>query len=249
MPSVTSPPVRPVDDILVVIPAFNESACLPSTIAGIREAQPDLHIVVVDDGSTDGTGDVAASLGVEVLRLPFNLGIGGALRCGFRYAVREGYQRALQFDADGQHDAGQIATLLAPLDDGADLVIGCRFSGPEEYRVGRSRRSAMAVLRVLTRWLTGRRFTDTSSGFRAFSRRMLERFADDYPTEYMESVEALIYAVRAGFDVREVPTVMRGRVAGAPSNRRFRLVYHYLRLLIVLSAAPRPAPAGEGVPR
>ena len=216
--------MRPASDILVVIPAFNEAACLPGTIAGLREAQPDLHIVVVDDGSTDHTAEVAESLGVEVLRLPFNLGIGGALRCGFRYAVREGYQRALQFDADGQHDARQIAALLAPLEDGADLVIGCRFSGPSEYRVGRSRRTAMAVLRLLSRWLTGRWFTDTSSGFRAFSRRMLERFADEYPTEYMDSVEALIHAVRAGFDVREVPTVMRERAAGAPSNRRFRLV-------------------------
>ena len=97
----------------------------------------------------------------------------------------------------------------------------------------------MGLLRLLTRWLTGRRFTDTSSGFRSFSRRMLERFAEEYPLEYMDSVEALVLAVRGGYDVREVPTAMRQRVAGAPSNRRFRLAYHYLRLLVVLGSSRR----------
>jgi glycosyltransferase involved in cell wall biosynthesis len=221
---------------LVVIPAYNESAALPTTIGGLRARRPDLDIVVVDDGSGDGTAEVARTLGVEVLPLPFNLGIGGALRCGFRYAVREGYDRALQFDADGQHDPEAIATLLAPLDDGADLVVGCRF-GAGEYRVSGGRRLAMGILRVLTRWLTGRRFADTSSGFRAFSRPMLERFAEEYPLEYMDSVEALVMAVREGYDVREVRTAMRPRSAGQASNRRFRLVYHYVRLLVVLGAS------------
>jgi glycosyltransferase involved in cell wall biosynthesis len=227
---------------LVVIPAYNESAALPATIGGLRARRPDLDIVVVDDGSGDGTAEVARTLGVEVLPLPFNLGIGGALRCGFRYAVREGYDRALQFDADGQHDPEAIATLLAPLDDGADLVVGCRFGAGEkdgvgDYRVSGGRRVAMGILRVLTRWLTGRRFADTSSGFRAFSRPMLERFAEEYPLEYMDSVEALVMAVREGYDVREVRTAMRPRSAGQASNRRFRLVYHYVRLLVVLGAS------------
>lgn len=230
---------------LVVIPAFNEAAALPATIAGLRAAHPELDVVVVDDGSVDDTAAVARALGVQVLPLPFNLGIGGALRCGFKFAVREGYQRALQFDADGQHDPDEIDNLLAPLTDGADLVIGCRFSGSAAYQVGRSRRVAMGILRVLTRWLTGRRFTDTSSGFRAFSRPMLERFAEDYPLEYMDSVEALVLAVRAGYDVREVPTAMRPRAAGEASNRRFRLAYHYLRLLVVLGSSRRPAGAGH----
>jgi len=228
---------------LVVIPAFNESAALPSTIGDLRARHPELDVVVVDDGSQDDTVEVARSLGVEVLPLPFNLGIGGALRCGFRYAVREGYDQALQFDADGQHDPEEIDALLAPLAAGADLVVGCRFAGTNEYSVGRSCRAAMAVLRTLTRWLTGRRFADTSSGFRAFSRPMLERFAADYPLEYMDSVEALVQAVREGYDVREVPTAMRPRSAGQASNRRFRLAYHYLRLLVVLGSSRRPAGA------
>jgi glycosyltransferase involved in cell wall biosynthesis len=227
---------------IVVIPAFNESEALPATIAGLRAAQPGLDLVVVDDGSTDSTAEVARSLGVQVLSLPFNMGIGGALRCGFRFAVREGYERGVQFDADGQHDPTEIQTLLEPLGDGADLVIGCRFAGSGDYQVGHSRRLAMAILRLLARWLTGRRFNDTSSGFRAFSRAMLERFAADYPVEYMESVESLVQAVREGYDVREVPTAMHARAAGEASTQRFRLAYHYVRLLVVLGSSRRPRP-------
>lgn len=226
----------------VIIPAFNEAEALPATLAELRAVRPDLHVVVVDDGSKDATAAVARAAGVDVLSLPFNLGIGGALRLGFRFVVEQGYERALQFDADGQHDPGEIAAILAPLDDGADLVIGSRFLGRGDYRVGRSRGLAMRLLRSLAMRLAGRRFSDTSSGFRAFSRPMLERFAHEYPIEYLDSVEALVFACRAGYDVREVPVQMRERSAGVASNRRFRLLYHYVRLLVVLGASPRPMP-------
>lgn len=230
------------DRTAVIIPAFNEAAALPSTLAELRAVRPDLFLVVVDDGSTDSTAAVARDAGVDVLSLPFNLGIGGALRLGFRYVVEQGYVRALQFDADGQHDPGEIAALLAPLDDGADLVVGSRFAGRGEYKVGRGRGVAMRLLRSLAFRLAGQRFSDTSSGFRAFGPAMLERFAVDYPIEYLDSVEALVFACRAGYDVREVPTTMRERSAGTASNRRFRLIYHYVRLLVVLGCSPRPAP-------
>ena len=226
----------------VIIPAFNEAEALPGTLAELRTVRPDLHIVVVDDGSADDTAGVARRAGVEVLSLPYNLGIGGALRLGFRYAVERGFAQALQFDADGQHDPAEIATILAPLEAGADLVIGSRFAGRGDYRVGRSRGVAMRVLRALAMRLAGQRFSDTSSGFRAFSRPMLERFAVDYPIEYLDSVEALVFACRAGYDVREVPVTMRPRAAGTASNRRFRLLYHYVRLLVVLGCSPRPRP-------
>jgi glycosyltransferase involved in cell wall biosynthesis len=226
----------------VIIPAFNEAEALPGTLAELRAVRPDLHIVVVDDGSADDTAGVARRAGVEVLSLPYNLGIGGALRLGFRYAVERGFAQALQFDADGQHDPAEIATILAPLEAGADLVIGSRFAGRGDYRVGRSRGVAMRVLRALAMRLAGQRFSDTSSGFRAFSRPMLERFAVDYPIEYLDSVEALVFACRAGYDVREVPVTMRPRAAGTASNRRFRLLYHYVRLLVVLGCSPRPRP-------
>jgi glycosyltransferase involved in cell wall biosynthesis len=220
----------------VIIPAFNEADVLPGVLAGLARQNPDHDIVVVDDGSTDGTAIVARAAGATCLRLPFNLGIGGALRLGFRYVVEQGYDRAYQFDADGQHDASQIEALLAGLDD-ADMVIGSRFMGVRDYRVGRSRGMAMALLRRLVRLICGQAFTDTSSGFRAFRRPVLELFATEYPVEYMESVEALVLAVRRGFTVREVPVVMHDRVGGRASNRNLRLAYHFVRLLIVLVAS------------
>jgi len=219
----------------VVIPAFNEVDALPGVLADLATHVPDHHVIVVDDGSTDGTHLAAVAGGATCLRLPFNLGIGGALRLGFRHAVREGYERAYQFDADGQHDASQVGDLLAALDD-ADMVIGSRFASDRGYRVGRSRGVAMALLRRLVGAISGQRFTDTSSGFRAFRRPVLEFFATEYPMEYMESVEALVLAVRHGFTVREVPVTMRDRAAGTASNRSIRLAYHFIRLLIVLVA-------------
>ena len=213
----------------VIIPAFNEADVLPGVLAGLACQNPDHDIVVVDDGSTDGTAIVARAAGATCLRLPFNLGIGGALRLGFRYVVEQGYDRAYQFDAS------QVEALLTGLDD-ADMVIGSRFMGVRDYRVGRSRGMAMALLRRLVRLICGQAFTDTSSGFRAFRRPVLEFFATEYPVEYMESVEALVLAVRRGFTVREVPVVMHDRAGGRASNRNLRLAYHFVRLLIVLAA-------------
>jgi glycosyltransferase involved in cell wall biosynthesis len=228
---------------LVIIPAYNEEAALPAVLDELARVVPDLDVVVVDDGSSDKTAALAAAAGVAVVSLPFNLGIGGALRCGFRYATRHGYQRAVQFDADGQHDATQIDALLAGLDDGADMVIGSRFAdAAHSYEVGRTRARAMGVLRFVVRQLSGQRFTDTSTGFRAFDASVLDLFSREYPAEYMESVEALVLALAAGYRVVEVPVQMTSRAAGQPSNRSLRLLYHYLRLLlvIVVSAGRRP---------
>lgn len=225
----------PTHRTLILIPAYNERDALPGVLADLRAIVPEHDVLVVDDGSADDTADVAEAAGAIVARLPFNLGIGGALRTGFRYAVRHGYDRAVQFDADGQHEAREIQHLLAALDAGADMAIGGRFAGEAiSYEVGRVRNGAMRILRLGVSLLSGQRFTDTSSGFRAFSAPVLELFARTYPAEYMDSVEALLLACYAGFDVVEVPAEMRHRQAGTPSNRNLRLIYHYLRLLIVM---------------
>jgi glycosyltransferase involved in cell wall biosynthesis len=221
---------------LIVIPAYNEEQSLPAVLKELAEQTPEYDVLVVSDGSADRTSELARDAGVHVAELPFNLGIGGALRTGFTFAVRGGYDQAVQFDADGQHDPLAVATLLAPLADGADMVIGSRFAqgGAVTYEVSGIRRRAMKLLQRLVRRLVGQDFSDTSSGFRAFSRPMLEFFAVTYPVEYMDSVEALVLACNAGFHVTEVPVNMRGRTGGAPSNRRLRLVYYYVRLLVVL---------------
>ena len=230
---------------LVIIPAYNEEEALPGTLKELRTFHPELDVLVVSDGSIDGTASVARAAGAAVVELPYNLGIGGALRTGFLYAVREGYDTAVQFDADGQHDPQHIETLLRALEDGADLVIGSRFAETSAaYEVGGARRSAMRVLQIAVRLLAGRRFSDTSSGFRGFNRSVLTFFSRNYPSEYMESVESLILATFEGFNVVEVPVDMRQRSAGAPSSRSLKLAYHYLRLLLVLGArASRRRPA------
>jgi glycosyltransferase involved in cell wall biosynthesis len=228
---------------LVIIPAFNEEEALPGTLAELRAVEPDLDVVVVSDGSVDRTVEVAQAAGVRVLELPFNLGIGGALRTGFLFAVREGYDAAVQFDGDGQHDPAGIAGLLQGLREGANMVVGSRFAASSaHYDVGGTRKGAMVLLRHAVRLVVGKSFTDTSSGFRAFDRPVLEFFSTNYPSEFMESVESLILASLQGFDVVEVPVDMRERAAGVPSARRLRLVYHYLRLLLVLGATFRRRP-------
>lgn len=225
--------------VLVIVPAFNEESALPAVLDDLA-GLANLDVLVVDDGSTDATARVARERGVAVARLPYNLGIGGALRTGFRHAARCGYARAVQFDADGQHRADQISLLLAGLEGGADLVIGTRFaSHGSDYSVGSVRNGAMRGLRLAISLLSGTRLSDTSSGFRAFNRRSLELFATSYPAEYMDSVEALLLALQSGLVVREVPVQMRQRAGGEPSNRSWRLAYHYLRVVVVLASSVR----------
>jgi glycosyltransferase involved in cell wall biosynthesis len=237
---------------LIIIPAYNEEAALPGVLQELAERAEEHDVLVVDDGSSDHSTDVAARSGATVMTLPFNLGVGGALRAGFRYAVACGYDRSIQFDADGQHDPAEIKKLLHALDEGADMAIGNRFDGDvDEYDVGAARGGAMAALRVVVRLLTGRRFSDTTSGFRAFNRPAVEMFARELSVEYMgDTVEALLLALAHGFTVVEVPTRMRGRAGGAPSQRNLRLVYRYLRTMLVLACtASRRPPRSRGAAR
>ena len=227
---------------LVIIPAWNEQDALPATLAELQRALPDLDVLVVSDGSTDATAAIARAAGVAVAELPFNLGIGGALQTGFRYAVRHGYRRAVQFDADGQHDPHEIAKLFGALDAGADLAVGTRFGngGTAEYRIGPARRLAMHALRVTMNAMTHQHFSDTSSGFRAFDGDALTLFAATYPQEFMDSTESLLQVCNAGLRAVEVPTVIRERQAGTASTRHVRLVYHYVRLLVTMCSQYSP---------
>jgi glycosyltransferase involved in cell wall biosynthesis len=225
----------PDDRVLVVIPALNEEDSVGDVIKQVGVVLPDAHIIVVDDGSTDRTRDVALAAGADVITLPFNLGVGGALRAGFRYAVRYGYCIAVQVDADGQHDPAEIPALLAAL-DGADLVIGARFAGAGEYAVRGARRLAMQMLAHSLSRRTSAPLSDTTSGFRAFNRRTIETFARDYAAEYLgDTVEALIIAAKAGLRVTQVPVAMRPRQAGYPKQGRVKSTLYLGRVLIALA--------------
>lgn len=206
------------DRVLVVIPAFNESAAIGAVVADVRHCVPAADILVVDDGSRDNTAEIARRAGAMVARLPFNLGVGGAMRTGFRYAARNGYDAVVQVDGDGQHDASFIPLLLDGLRE-TDLVIGARFAGAGDYAVRGPRRWAMRSLSTIMSTLTGAQLADTTSGFRATGRRAIHVFAHHYPTEYLgDTIETLVIARKTGLTVSQVPVAMVPRSTGRPSR-------------------------------
>jgi glycosyltransferase involved in cell wall biosynthesis len=228
--------------VLVVVPAWNEQDALAGTIADIR-ATLGVDVLVVDDGSTDRTPYVAAAAGAQVCSLPYNLGVGGAMRTGYRYAVRHGFDVVAQIDADGQHDPRYLNSLIDQLrhDDGegADLVIGARFAGEgERYRVSLPRRFAMRLLAGVLSRLAHTRLTDVTSGYRVANRRAIELFAGHYPAEYLgDTVESMVIALRAGCRVSQVPVQMRVRQGGVPSQTSLKASLFLARAVVALSLA------------
>ncbi len=224
-------------DVLVIVPAWNEEVALAGTLAELTGAYPTLHVLVVDDGSTDATASVAGAAGVPVVRLPFNLGVGGAMRAGYRYALRNGYQVAVQIDADGQHDPAYLGPLLAGLEH-ADIVVGARFAGEGDYAVRGPRRWAMKMLAAVMSRMARTRLTDVTSGFRAANLRATTVFAAHYPAEYLgDTVESLVIAMRVGCSVTQVPVRMRTRQGGRASQSPFRAGLYLIRAVMALGLA------------
>ena len=216
---------------LVVVPAFNEEETVAAVVGAVMASG--YEVVVIDDGSSDWTARRAAAAGATVVRLPVNLGIGGALRCGFRYALDHGYEFVVQVDADGQHRPGEIASLLAEAHtSGACLVIGSRFASDDTFAVSRPRRIAMRAVAAVVRWRSGVALTDATSGFRAIRRPLLDSFAASYPREYLENVKALDMAHRAGFAIAEVPVRMDERASGASTASPFAAAWYVLRVVL-----------------
>jgi glycosyltransferase involved in cell wall biosynthesis len=223
--------------VLVVVPAWNEEATVAVTVHSLRSAHPDYDVLVVDDGSGDRTAQVAASAGALVCRLPFNLGVGGAMRTGYRYAVRHDYDVAAQVDADGQHDPFYLPRMIERLDE-ADIVIGARFAGEGDYRVGMARGLAMRLLAGTLSRLGRSRLTDVTSGFRVVNRRAMALFAVHYPAEYLgDTVESLVIALRTGCTVCQEPVAMRPRAGGTASQTPFRATLYLVRAAMALGLA------------
>lgn len=223
--------------LLVAIPALNESGTIASVIAATQQAVPTAHVLVVDDGSQDDTATQARAAGATVLRMPFNVGVGGAMRTAFLYAQHNDYPVVVQVDADGQHDPADIPALVAALDS-ASVVIGSRFAGKGDYRVRGPRRWAMRLLSGSMSRVAGVRLTDVTSGFRAADRSAIALFARHYPAEYLgDTVESLMIACRSGLTVTQVPVAMRARQGGTPSQGNHMSGLYFGRALLALFVA------------
>ncbi len=228
--------------LLVVIPAFNEENSICNVIQDIRVHIPSASILVVDDGSKDNTVKVAEATKVKVLSLPFNVGVGGALRAGFLYAHRNSFTQVLQIDADGQHKA-EHAKILLESGDGFDIVIGSRFTeSKNSYNASPLRRLAIRLLSAAISKICKTKLTDVTSGFRLSSSSAIELFMKDYPVEYLgDTVESLVIAHKSGLSIKEVPVQMSKREFGSPSQNVLKSSWYLLRafLVIILSLMHR----------
>ncbi|MDH4341042.1 MAG: glycosyltransferase family 2 protein [Thermoleophilia bacterium] len=234
--------------LVAIVPAWNESGAIGTVVDEIKEFDSAIDVVVIDDCSSDDTAEVAESHGATVLRLPFNVGIGGAVQTGFRYAVEHGYEVAVRLDGDGQHAASEIPKILEPVRAGAaDLVIGSRFVDPGGvYRPPFARRVGIGLFARLVSILGGQRVTDTTSGFIALDRAGIELFAAEFPHDYPE-VEATLVALRSGLRVTQVQVDMRERTTGSSSITFIRSLYYIVKVMLALLVASlRRYPRLEG---
>jgi glycosyltransferase involved in cell wall biosynthesis len=224
--------------LLAIVPAYNEAGAIGSTVAELHAHAPDWDVLVVDDGSTDDTARLAHAAGARVLRMPFNLGIGGAVQSGYQYALEHGYHVAVQIDGDGQHDPRYLAILLEHLraDPELNMVTGSRFLDAEDvhgYRSSASRRVGIRLFAGILSRIVGRRITDPTSGLRMTDRRGIELFARDYPHDYPE-VEALVLSHAHRLQGDELPVRMRARVTGRSSIGSTQSAYYMMKVLLAV---------------
>jgi glycosyltransferase involved in cell wall biosynthesis len=222
---------------LAIVPAYNEAGAIADAIADIRRHAPDFDVLVVDDGSTDATAVRAKMAGAKVVQPPFNLGIGGAVQCGYQYALAKNYDVAVQVDGDGQHDARCIPELLRELQRRPELnmITGSRFLAADRdgYRSSASRRLGIRIFSRVLSIITGRRVTDPTSGFRMCDRRGIELFARDYPHDYPE-VEAVLMVHHHQLVSDELPVRMRPRTSGESSINATQSAFYMVKVLLAI---------------
>lgn len=220
--------------VLVIIPAFNEEESLARVIGLVRAVVPQADIAIVNDGSTDKTGQIADELGVVVLNLPHNLGIGSAMQTGFVYARRQGYDLAIQVDGDGQHDPKEISELIHHLiANEADVVIGSRYIEDRGYITPWPRRIGIIILSSIISMIVHQRITDPTSGFRVINKRTIEFCSKDYPFDYPEP-ESVVTFKRSRLKVKEIPVTMNPRYGGQSSITPFRSLYYMIKVILAI---------------
>lgn len=218
--------------VAIIIPAYNEENSIGAVVRTIHSLHPNFTVLVINDGSADRTAAVATAAGANVITLPQNLGIGGAVQTGYIYAHRHGYDIAVQVDADGQHKPEELEKVLAPLVQGeADLVLGSRFVEKTSYQSSLSRRTGIVILSGLVSFFARQPLKDVTSGFRAINRRTIEMFAKDYSTDYPE-VDSLVLVKKKGFRIKEVSVEMEQRVAGTSSITMIKSGYYMIKVTL-----------------
>lgn len=226
--------------ICVIIPAFNEEDSIRQVIQKLKKLRLNLHLVVINDGSHDSTSEQVKGLGVALVELPFNLGIGGAVQTGLKYALVHGFEMAVQVDADGQHEPTELPKLLRAVNRRVDLVIGSRFIKRTRYHSSSSRLWGIRFFSTLIRMITGQTIYDPTSGYRVYNKRALSFLADNYPVDFPEP-ESIVYLLKNKFILKEVSVEMNERVTGQSSLRSLKAVYLVLSITlgILISAFKR----------
>lgn len=222
---------------LLIIPAYNEAENIGNLIKNLQNHYQQFDYIVINDCSTDETKNILSSSEANYLDLPVNLGIGGGVQTGYRYALEHGYDIAIQFDGDGQHDATYIKDLIAPIENGqADVVIGSRFIAKEGFQSSTIRRIGIVFLSVLIRSLCGVHVRDVTSGMRAVNRKMIDEYAHNYAQDYPEP-EAILTAGLMKARIQEVSVQMHERQGGTSSINAIRSVYYMIKVSISLIMA------------
>lgn len=220
--------------VLIIIPAYNEGDNIEKVIGNLIRNVPQYDYIIINDGSTDHTKEVCRERGYKVLHLPINMGIGGAVQTGYRYARDNDYDIAVQIDGDGQHDVCFLAQMIRYMQkEQADCVIGSRFVEKEGFQSSGMRRIGIKFLSILGWILTGVRVRDITSGYRLVNRRFINIFAEDYPTDYPEPEAMVITAVHKG-KIKEYPVVMRDRENGTSSITLKKSVYYMVKVTLAM---------------
>ncbi|HER4422579.1 TPA: glycosyltransferase family 2 protein, partial [Streptococcus pyogenes] len=219
---------------LIIIPAYNESSNIVNTIRTIESDAPDFDYIIIDDCSTDNTLAICQKQGFNVISLPINLGIGGAVQTGYRYAQRCGYDVAVQVDGDGQHNPCYLEKMVEVLvQSSVNMVIGSRFITKEGFQSSFARRIGIKYFTWLIALLTGKKITDATSGLRLIDRSLIERFANHYPDDYPEP-ETVVDVLVSHFKVKEIPVVMNERQGGVSSISLTKSVYYMIKVTLAI---------------